>query len=147
MKGFVPVTKASLLAMVEDCRLEVVHQVTVETDKVINSWINSEEKRSSTRRWFGLVKPHKPRFSFNRASVIAFSKAFKYDIFECCPIEHILEDEKHSNRWLDKMEKLAISEHSGGPIILLDIHTFNRLSRPETVWWASKNWTYSCPVD
>lgn len=146
MRGFVPVTKASLLAMVEDCRLEIVHQVTVETDKQVNSWIKSEEKSSNTRRWFGLVNPPKARFSFDRASVIAFSKAFQYDMFDGCPIERILEDEKYSNLWLDKMEKLATSEHSGEPI-LLDIHTFNRLSRPETVWWASKSWSYSCPVD
>lgn len=142
MKGFVPVTKMSLLAMVEDCRLEIVHQVTVETDKQVNKYVNAEQERSTTRRWYRLFILPRARFSFDRASVIAYSNAFQYAMFDYCPFKAIDIDARNSEKWLDKMEKLATSEHSGEPI-LLDIKTFNRLSRPETVWWANSHICYS----
>ena len=73
MKGFVPVTKQALLGLLSDCRQEVAFQTEEAIEKELNKFIESEKKRSTTRRFFGLLNPPKARSSFDASSVKAYA--------------------------------------------------------------------------
>ena len=50
MKGFVPVTKANLLAMLAECREATEADFSVKYSDRIDRYVIDEEKRVSTRR-------------------------------------------------------------------------------------------------
>lgn len=142
MKGFVPVTKASLLQMVEDSREALDGQVDEETDKVFAEYLEQEKERISKRRLFGLMPPPKARFAFNLESVKEYSNNRKdYDLFDGCPFKFIERDAQNSNRWLDTLERMAQSQFAEEPI-LLEVVDFNRLSSPERYYWVRSDGFY-----
>lgn len=130
MKGFVPVTKASLLAMVAECRLEIVHQEIIMTDAFINSSIKDEKDRMQTREWFRLFRKPKARFAFNRASVLSYYRE-SYHLIE--------RDVENCNFILDRLERMATSEYAEEPI-LLNADDFGRLSYPSRYKWVWGNY-------
>lgn len=142
MKGFVPVTKGSLLAMLAECREETASQVVEHTRERIERFIDSEKRRSTTRRLFGLMPPPKPRFAFNDESVKAYAASIDYPSFEGDPFTSIELDAENSSLWIARLERVAMSEHSGEPI-QLDMKTFIRISEPARHYWARKGIHYS----
>lgn len=136
MKGFVPVTKDSLLEMVANCRQEVNSQEKEELRNRIDRYIKDEKERMTTRRWYRLFILPKARFAFDDESVTEYSANREYAMFDGCPLHSIKQDAKNSRRWLDRFKGMADSDYSGEPI-LLDINTFDRLAYPEKRYWAT----------
>lgn len=142
MKGFVPVTKASMLSMLADCRQTLGNQINKQTQNRIDKFVKTEKKRIETRRWYRLFLLPKARFAFDDDSVKAYADSLTYNIFDSSPFLSIEEDARHSMVWLDRLEKVAMSEHSGEPI-QLDMETFMRISEPAQHWWARIGICYS----
>ena len=97
MKGFVPVTKDSLLEMVANCRQEVNQQEKKELRGRIDLYISNEKKRMTTRRWYRLFILPKARFAFNDESVNMYSADRRdYAMCDGCPLDFIRKDAKNS---------------------------------------------------
>ena len=135
MKGFVPVTKDSLLAMLADCREEVESQFIEHSRERIERFIDREKDRCSKRRLFGLINSPRPRFNYTHESVKAYAETIDYPMFEGNPFTNIEKDRDNSLRWIARLERVAMSEHSGEPI-QLDMDTFIRISEPARYYWA-----------
>lgn len=144
MKGFVPVTKASLLSMLVECRETVFDQANEETRERIDRFVNKEKERISTRRWYRLWTLPKARFNFNDESVKAYADTIDYPMFDGNPFDQIESDAKNSLAWIARLERVAMSEHSGEPI-QLDMKTFMRISEPARYYWATIGICYSVP--
>lgn len=142
MKGFIPVTKASLLSMLVECRETVYDQFNENTQDRIERFIDNEKDRCSKRRLFGLLNPPRPRFNYNEESVRAYAATIHYDMFDCDPFESIEKDKNNSLRWLDRLARIAMSEHSGEPI-QIDMDTFLLISEPAHYYWATTGNFYS----
>lgn len=142
MKGFVPVTKESLLSMLAECRNEVANQVVEETRNCIDRFIDSEKERTTTRKWYRLFILPKARFNYNDASVKAYADTIDYHMFDGSPFDSIEQDAKNSLAWIAKLERVAMSEHSGEPI-QLDMQTFMRVSKSSHYYWATTGICYS----
>lgn len=142
MKGFIPVTKASLLSMLAECRNEVAYQVKEETRNRIDRFIDSEKERTTTRKWYRLFILPKARFAFDDASVKAYADTIDYPMFDGNPFDSIEQDAKNSLAWIARLERIAMSEHSGEPI-QLDMQTFMRISEPSRYHWATIGICYS----
>lgn len=136
MKGFVPVTKDSLLAMLAECREEVACQEKEETSQRIKRFIDTEKERISTRCWYRLWTLPKARFDFDDESVKAYAGTIDYAMFDSNPLERIASDAINSLQWIARLERVAMSEHSGEPI-QLDMQTFMRISEPARYYWAT----------
>lgn len=142
MKGFVPVTKESLLAMLAECREEVARQVAEETRNLIDRFIKAEKERMTTRRWYRLFILPKARFAFDDDSVKAYTDTIDYPMFDWNPFDNIESDAKNSLAWIARLGLVAMSEHSGEPI-QLDMQTFMRISKPSRYYWATTDICYS----
>lgn len=142
MKGFVPVTKDSLLAMLAECREEVESQVVEHSRERIERFIGYEEERIATRRWYRLFILPKARFAFDDESVKAYAETIDYAMFDCNPFVSIVKDRNNSLQWIARLERVAMSEHSGEPI-QLDMQTFMRISEPARYYWATTGSFYS----
>lgn len=137
MKGFVPVTKESLLAMLAECRDEVAYQIREETRNQIDRFVKTEKERMTTRRWYRLFILPKARFAFDDDSVKAYADTIDYPLFDGNPFDNIESDAKNSLAWIARLERVAMSEHSGEEPIQLDIQTFMRISEPHRYYWAT----------
>lgn len=135
MKGFVPVTKTALLAMVDNCREEIVNQTASEKAETLDRFVSQEKKRMATRNWYRLWQLPAARFNFDEASVMAYADTIDYPMFDGNPFDHIESDAKNSHSWLNRIERLAESEYAGEPI-QLDMKTFLRLSEPHRYYWV-----------
>lgn len=144
MKGFVPVTKESLLAMLAGCREEVDYQFTEHSRERIERFIDNEKERCSKRRLFGLINPPRPRFDYNEEGVKAYAATIHYDMFDGNPFDSIEKDRDNSLRWIARLERVAMSEHSGEPI-QIDMDTFMLISEPVQYYWATTGNFYSRP--
>lgn len=142
MKGFVPVTKDSLLEMVANCRAAIDADLKEKSDARIALYISREQERMNTRRWYRLFMLPAARFSFDEKSVREYSANRFYDMFDGCPFEMLKKDAENSHNWLDKLENMATSHFAGEPI-LLDSKTFDRISQPEKYHWARSGLCYS----
>lgn len=136
MKGFVPVSKASLLEMVVNCRKEIDSQQASEKAEWLDRYVTQERERMITRRWYRLWQfPKKSHFACDEASVIAYSASIDYPMFDGCPFQMIEKDANNSRRWVDRIERLAQSDYAGEPI-QIDLDTFQRLSEPHRYYWV-----------
>jgi hypothetical protein len=135
MKGFIPVTKDSLLSMLAECREEVANDVADETRGYIDRFIKQEQARITSRRWYRLWMLPAARFAFDDESVKAYANTIDYPMFEGSPFKGIESDAKNSLEWIARLERVAMSEHSGEPI-QIDINTFMRISEPARCYWA-----------
>ena len=142
MKGFVPVTKDSLLAMLAECREVTQDQFIEHSRDRLERFIDSEKDRCSKRRLFGLLNPARPRFNYNEESVRAYAAADHYDMWDCDPFKSIENDRDNSLRWIARLERVAMSEHSGEPI-QIDMDTFIMISEPARYYWATTGNFYS----
>ena len=142
MKGFVPVNKASMLSMLADCRQALDSQVESETQNRINRFVKAERERMTIRRWYRPFMLPNARFAFDDDSVVAYANSLDYPVFDGSPFLKIKEDARHSLVWIDKLERVAMSEHSGEPI-QLDMKTFMRISEPAAYHWATVGICYS----
>ena len=136
MKGFVPVTKDSLLAMLAECREEVACQEKEETSDRIQRFIDKEKKRISTRCWYRLWTLPRARFDFDDESVKAYADTIEYAMFDSNPLKRIASDATNSLQWIARLERVAMSEYSGEPI-QIDMKTFMRISEPARYYWAT----------
>ncbi len=141
MKGFVSVTKDSLLAMLAECREVVASQVEEETKNQIDYFVDKEKRRSTTRWLFGIMPPSKPRFAFDAESVKAYAASVDYPMFEGDPFSYTENDAANSLKWIARLERVAMSEHSGEPI-QIDMKTFMRISEPARYYWARAQGLY-----
>ena len=142
MKGFVPVTKASLLEMVANCRQAITIDVAEHTAEHLDLLVSREKERMTTRRWYRLWTLPQARFDFNEESVKAYAASIDYPMFEGNHFTAIEQDARSSHRWLDRIERLATSEYAGEPI-QLDMTSFLRLSEPDRYFWAKAGFYYS----
>lgn len=136
MKGFVPVSKNSLLEMLAECREETAMQFEAETADRIAYLIKQEKERMTTRRWYRLWILPKARFAFDDESVKEYSANMDYPLFDADPFHSVEQDANNSLQWIDRLERVALSEHSGEPI-QLDMKTFMRISQPARYYWAT----------
>lgn len=144
MEGFVPVSKASLLEMLANCRKQIDIDRATNKAKRIDKYISDEKERCSTRVWYRLWMLPTARFAFNEESVIAYSASRHYKMFPGCPIIMIEMDAENSNRWLNKLERIANSQFADEPI-QIDAKMFLRLSEPDNYYWATVRMCYSIP--
>ena len=142
MKGFVPVTKDSLLAMLAECREEVAIQAKEETRDRIDRFVKTEKERMTTRRWYRLFILPKARFAFDDDSVKAYADTIDYPLFDGNPFDSIESDAKNSLAWIARLERVAMCEQAGEPI-QIDMKTFMRLSDPSRYYWATIGICYS----
>jgi hypothetical protein len=142
MKGFIPVTKTALQAMIDNCREEIVKQAVKHHSEQIDRFIAYEKERMTTRHWYRLFILPKARFDFNEESIMAHAANQDYAMFDCNPFVSLVRDAANSNRWLDKLERLAMSEYAGEPI-QIDINTFSRINEPDSYYWATSGSLYS----
>lgn len=142
MKGFVPVSKQSLLSMLVECRETVHDQVNEETRNRIDRFVDREKERMTTRRWYRLWTLPKARFDFDDASVKAYADTIDYPMFDGNPFDSIEFDAENSLAWIARLERVAMSEHSGEPI-QIDMKTFMRISEPARYYWATIGIYYS----
>lgn len=142
MKGFVPVTKDSLLTMLAECREVTQDQFLEHSRERIERFIDTEKERCSKRRLFGLMNPPRPRFNYNVESIKAYAATIHYDMFDCDPFESIERDMVNSLQWIARLERVAMSEHSGEPI-QVDMDTFMLISEPAHYYWATTGNFYS----
>lgn len=142
MKGFVPVTKASLLSMLVECREVVQDQFLEHSRERIERFIDKEKERCSKRRLFGLINPPRPRFDYNEEGVKAYAATIHYDMFDGNPFDMIEKDRVNSLRWIARLERIAMSEHSGEPI-QIDMDTFMLINEPASYYWATTGNFYS----
>lgn len=146
MKGFVPVTKASILSMLDNCETELRLQVEKEVLKRVEYLIKAEQERCSKRRFFGLLKPHQPRFEYTEAGARERSAKIKYELFDGDPFRTLENDASNSERWIARLRKVAKSENAGEPI-LLEMSTFMRISQPARYLWADSSPFYYSITD
>lgn len=142
MKGFIPVTKTALLEMIVNCRFEIDNQAAKHKAERIDRFVSNEKERMTTRRWYRLFILPKARFGFNEESIMAYAANQDYAMFDCNPFDALVKDAANSHRWLDKLERLAMSEYAGEPI-QIDIDTFSRINEPDGYYWATSGSFYS----
>lgn len=138
MKGFIPVTKASLLEMLENCRYAVEEQYNCKFSAVVNNYIESEKKRITTRKWYRLWMLPKPAFNFNEKSVISYAETYPYALFEVNPFKMLDDSFDEAMNWIDDKEEMFSSIHAGEPI-QIEIKMFERLNTPMRFKWVSTN--------
>jgi hypothetical protein len=143
MKGFVPVTKASLLVMCEECFEEIEKEYHKKYRKRVDLYISEEKQRISTRRWYRLWMLPKARFDIDSLeSIENYSANRYYETFDSCPLKSLEKDMKNSVKWVSSLVGIANSRHSGEPI-QLDIETFERISSPPTFHWVNVGMFYT----
>lgn len=143
MKGFVPVTKQSLLDMLEECAEAIELDYTEKFNNRIDLYKERETAQINTRKWYRLFFLPKARFEIdNLESIVEYSKNRYYESFSGCPLETLISDKNNSLLWVIDLARMASSEYSGEPI-LIDIKTFNRLSNPFNYHWASIGFCYT----
>jgi hypothetical protein len=137
MKGFVPVTKASLLSMVEECLDALESDFRNKYADRIERYIDQENQRVSTRKWYRLWMLPKPQFDVNSLeSLENYSANRPYALYEDCPLKMLRRDRENSIQWVNSLKNIAECEHSGEPI-LIDIDTFKRISDPFNYNWVN----------
>ncbi len=142
MKGLVPVTKASLLEMIGNCREEIDNQAARHMAERMDRFVSQEKERMTTRRWYRLFILPKARFSFNEESIMAYAAKQDYAMFDCNPFDALVKDAANSHRWLDQLERIARSEYAGEPI-QIDVNTFMRINEPDAYYWATSGSFFS----
>ncbi len=142
MKGFVPVSKANLLAMVNNSRQVLERALAEETAYHILRIQKRERERANTRKWYRLFVLPNPRFEYTDDATIEYANNRDYPLFDCSPFHSLECDYKNSSRWLDRLENIANSENAGEPI-LVDIKTFDRISMPENYYWVQVTLCYT----
>ena len=141
MKGFVPVTKASLFEMAKNCREEISRQEASERTECLDHYVSKEKARMETSPWYWPFTKRKARFAFDEESIKAYSAGKEYPMFYGDPFRYIKDDANNSQRWLDKIEHLAQSDYAGEPI-QIDLKTFQRLSNPTRYYWVRAEGIY-----
>lgn len=136
MNGFVPVTKQSLLTMVQNSREALQADFDEKYQNRIDKYISREETRVNSRRWYRLWLKPKPRFLATVKGVEEYSTNCDYEMWGGCPLQFLKADFDYSTRWLNRLKNLATSEFSGDPI-QLDLKTFQRLSTPYKYNWVN----------
>lgn len=142
MKGFIPVSKASLQEMIDNCRKEIDNQAARHKAERMDRFVSQEKERTTTRRWYRLWILPAARFAFNEESIMAYAANQHYDMFDCNPFDSLVKDAANSHRWLDKLERLAMSDYAGEPI-QIDIDTFSRINEPDAYYWTTSGSFYS----
>jgi len=136
MKGFVPVSKENLLQMIGNAREALYQDYEGKVQDKAAKLVEAETKRSTTRKWYRLGIIPKQRFAFYRNAIIEWSGDRYYDRLDGCPFEFLAEDRDNSLKWLENMERVAISENTGEPISLT-MKDFMRLDEPEKYHWCN----------
>lgn len=142
MKGFIPVSKQALLEMIGNCRTAIDNQAAKHKAERMDRFVTNEKERMTTRRWYRLFMLPAARFNFNEESILAYAASQHYDMFDCDPFESLTKDAANSHRWLDQLERIAISNYAGEPI-QLDAKTFLRINEPGAYYWATSGSFYS----
>lgn len=142
MKGFVPVTKTSLLTMIELSEIALQNDFDKKYQSNVDSFIKEEKERSTRRRWYRLWMLPNPRFSYTTEGVETFSANSYYSSFEGCPFFALKQDFKNSKQWLERLKHIATSQYSEEPIEL-EFSVFQRISSPEKYKWVSTGIFYT----
>ena len=143
MKGFVPVSKESLLTMAENSLIVIESDFTRTYQERIDKYIEQEKRRISEKKWYRLWTLPKARFDLNDIeSVVSYSANRSYDIFEGCPFEFLKEDRDNSIKWVEDIISIASSSYAGEPI-QITVEDFKRLSNPDKYVWVSISIMYT----